>query len=130
MTKDLIEYIEKLVIFVYVLTDGSTIIGKLQEVHENAMELVGVCRMQSIMIDGNLQQLMIPAIPASLDQNTILAKAHVMLQSPASFALKKAYCDTLLRLKHPSLDEPSNNPTNLETLDPNSNANPFKDRWK
>lgn len=131
MSKDLIDYITKLNIYVYVLSDGSTYIGKLQDVHESAVELVGVCKMQGFVAEGKLQQMMLPVIPASLDQNTVLAKAHIMLQSPASLTLKKAYCDTLLRLKLPTdIEVPTDQSMNLETLDTNGTANPFKDRWK
>ena len=134
MTAELINYIDKLNIYVYVLTDGSTIIGKLCEVHESAMELVGVCRLEKMLVNTSLQYLMVPVIPSSLEQTTILAKAHVIMQSSASIVLKKSYCDTLLSLKLNKVngdpDQPSSNPIDLETTKQiPKQQNPFKNRW-
>ncbi len=135
MTNELLDYINKLNIYVYVLSDGSTVLGKLVEVHPSSVEVVGLCKMQPVLCaDNTIQQMMIPVIPASLEQTTILALAHIMIQSPASIVLKKAYCDTLLKLKlnkiSESTDAPSNSSNQFENLKGKlKSKNPFKDRW-
>ena len=130
MTAELIDYINKLNIYVYVLSDGSTVIGKLVEVHESSIEVIGLCSMESIIYDDSIEQLLLPIIPQSLEQTSIIALGHVMIQSPASLVLKKSYCDSLLKFKINKIKDPSissNQSTNINgKLD---SKNPFKDRW-
>ena len=124
MTAELVDYISKLNIYVYVLSDGSTVLGKLIDVHPSSVELVGLCKMQTVMYDNSIQQLISPVIPASIEEKSIISLSHIMIQSPASLVLKKSYCDTLLKLKI------NQSISSSEGQSFDSSLNPFKDRWK
>lgn len=130
MSKDLATYINSLPIFTFLLPGGVIVIGRLIESHTGAVSVSAVCSIETYVKDNSINQTLMPLIPLSLEQISVIYRSQIILQTPASFALKKLYCDALLRSKVNQLSGlNSSSSMSLETTDQNSNSDFFKDRW-
>lgn len=106
MLNQLIEQLDKLQIRVYTLEDGSQIIGELLEVHTNSIELKGVYNILEGDIDEDLEMelVLMPVVPYSSDEISIIYTSKILIDTAAPLELKKHYYDAILMETIDSLD--------------------------
>jgi len=130
MSSDLTKYIENLPIHTFLLTGDLLVIGRIVESQIGAVQLSAACSVETHSDENSFQQILYPLVAYSLEQITTIYRQHIILQTPAGFALKKCYCDTLLRIKlmeQQGFTASTSIP--LETNDQILNSNSFKNRW-
>lgn len=126
------EYIASLPIRSYVLSNGMTIIGKVSEVYEDAVELQGCFTIiPKMMKSGEISRELWPTIPGTYSEECVLYDHSVCIDSECSFELKKVYCQTLIKNKvetvlssdvPPNFGAPNKGPDDFP-------KNPYSDRW-
>jgi hypothetical protein len=129
MSKDLKEYLNDLKVVTYIMSNDRHFIGK--QINEDRDEILiqSLCSIESFFDDenGSYSQMLIPLMPNNFEEVSKINKNHVSVTTNASFALKKAYCETLLKLKIefaiPSVNQLNNN---INQQKPTDN---FKNRW-
>lgn len=133
MSPDLQKYIEDLPVHTFLLTGDLLVIGRLVESHTGAVQVNALCSIETYSDETSMSQMIVPLVPINLEQTSTIYRQHIVLQTPAGFALKKSYCDTLLKTKvNGALSQPglnSSSSMSLETTDQNPDSNPFKFRW-
>lgn len=127
MSPDLKTYIDALPIHTFVLTGDLFVIGRLVESHDGAVQVNALCSIETLYGENIIQQKMVPLVPLSIDQTTTIYRSHIVLQTPASFPLKKSYCDVLLRTK--VQEAMQSNSSSLETTNQNPFSDLSNDRW-
>lgn len=129
MTNDLKSYIESLPINTYVLSNNDLIIGRKLDEDTDTVELNAVCRIDDVYLEDedqvHIHKTINQYIPYNLDQNSILNKTSILIETPASFNLKYLYCQSLLKFKINS--ELLSTSTSLEQT--NNNSDKSNNRW-
>lgn len=134
MTSDLENYIKKLKIKSYHLSNGVVLIGKFVKHDKDTVIIRSAFSLEPLLSDsGEILKKMIPAVPGTLDEEHTINKSHVVMESDVDVALKKYYTDMLLLLtlkkyniteiQSSDLSNNSKNQTNPEV------DYPFKNRW-
>lgn len=138
MSSDLLNYIDKLNIQTYLLSNGQMVIGKLVHAHEPSVEVMSICNVESFIDENDRPDYMIaPLVPHGLEQISIISRAQIVLETPAPIRLKKEYCDLLLSLKVNQVSVNESDVSNelestlssLETLKNKDQHKGFGDRW-
>jgi hypothetical protein len=127
MTNELKTYIEKLPIFSFILSNGLHILGRVLQSDSSMVIINAAVELETVYEEDGMIQRLIPMIPNSIEESSILYRNHIIIQTPAGFALKKQYCDSLLKLKVLKIiNEPLSQSPNLETKEANQSNG---DRW-
>jgi hypothetical protein len=130
MSTDLQKYIETLPVHTFLLSEGSLMIGRLMESHPGAVLVNALCSIETMTDETQMTQIIMPLMPLNIEETSTIFRQHLVLQTPANFALKKCYCDTLLKIKvNKVISQPQSNSSSLETTDQILDSNPFKFRW-
>jgi hypothetical protein len=130
MSTDLQKYIESLPIFTFLLAGDLLVIGRLVESQVGCVMVNALCSIETYSDEEAFRQMIVPAVPLSLEETSIIYRSHIVVQTPASTALKKSYCDTLLRIKVIGASQSTlSSSMSLETTHDILDSNPFKDRW-
>lgn len=125
MSPSLREYISKLPVFTYDLSNKHIVIGRLLEEQPTAVKINSICSIQLVQTSNkSIQQILIPLIPYNIEEISTIEKDRIIISTPASFELKKLYCDTILKSKVNSLILSS-----LETFNYMREADHKNDRW-
>lgn len=133
MSSDLTKYIESLPIHTFLLTSDLLVIGRIVESQVACVMINAICTIETFSDTTSMSQVIIPLMPINLEETTTIFRQHIVMQTPAGFALKKSYCDTLLKTKvqaalsNSQFDSSSS--MSLETTDQNPNSISFNKRW-
>jgi hypothetical protein len=131
MSPELAEYINKLPISTYLLASDTLVIGRVVENRVESVEVKSLCVIDTFWNDDDtsVRQVIVPMLPSSYDQSSIISRGHILVETPASILLKKQYCDTLLQAKVQTSNPIQ--PSNLENNEPKGYFNKIDpDRWK
>lgn len=131
MSPDLLEYINKLPIKTFLLASDTLVIGRVVDNRVEAVEVKSLCIIDSFWNDDDtsVRQVIVPMLPSSYDQSSIISRGHILVETPASILLKKQYCDTLLQAKV-QIEQGNSNPV-IETTQQKGYFNKIDpDRWK
>ena len=99
LSTDFIEYLQRMPIMVYNLSDGSQVIGRLMENQETAVIVRGLFLIQQYEdeeVDFDFNTILLKAVPHSEDECSIIYRNNIVFETVASLKLKKTYCDTVL----------------------------------
>lgn len=131
MSKDLHTYINSLPVYTFLLASEALLIGKLEETQSNSFKVNALCMIETFGDENVIRKAIIPLVPHCLDQTSTLFNSHVAVFTPASFELKKLYCDSLLRTKvYEQVQLNSNSSIDLDTTNLyKPNSKPQSDRW-
>lgn len=99
MSPDFAKYINNLPIITYLLTSGMLVIGRLVENSAESVEVKSLCSIETFYEDDSIRQVILPIMPANIDQSSTISRNHIVIETPASILLKKSYCDSLLQTK-------------------------------
>jgi hypothetical protein len=133
MSPELTNYISSLPISTFLLSNNRHLIGRRMGEDLHVIYVNAVCELNDVFGEDDqlVGKMVMPLVPNSFEETSAIYRTHVVLESPASFPLKKAYCDTLLKTKISHMNGLNSlSSLDLETKEPNHKPkNPWSDRW-